>query len=44
MKLLEKFNSTIDDEKLLITNSLFDTGKTLKLSLGKKRHIKVKLV
>jgi tyrosyl-tRNA synthetase len=37
-------NSTIDDEKLLVTNSLFDTGKTLKLSLGKKRHIKVKLV
>ena len=37
-------NSTIDDEKLLITNSLFDVGKTLKLSLGKKRHIKVKLV
>ena len=37
-------NATIDDEKLLVTNSLFDTGKTLKLSLGKKRHIKVKLV
>ena len=37
-------NLTIDDEKLLVTNSLFDTGKTLKLSLGKKRHIKVKLV
>ena len=37
-------NTTIDDEKLLVTNSLFDTGKTLKLSLGKKRHIKVKLV
>ena len=37
-------NSTIDDEKLLITNSLFDSRKTLKLSLGKKRHIKVKLV
>ena len=37
-------NSAIDDEKLLITNSLLDGEKTLKLSLGKKKHIKVKLV
>ena len=37
-------NSSIDDEKLLLTNSLFDSEKSLKLSLGKKRHIKVKLV
>ena len=37
-------NTTIDDEKLLVTNSLFDSEKSLKLSLGKKRHIKVKLV
>ena len=36
-------NSTIDDEKLLITNDLFDSKKTLRLSLGKKRHIKVEL-
>ena len=37
-------NSTIDDEKLLVANNLFDQEKTLRLSLGKKRHIKVKLV
>ena len=37
-------NSTIDDEKLIITNSLFDKAKSFRLSLGKKRHIKVELV
>jgi len=37
-------NSTINDEKLLITNNLLDNEKTLKLSLGKKKHIKVKLI
>ena len=37
-------NSTIEDEKLLITNNFFDKDKSLRLSLGKKRHIKVKLV
>ena len=37
-------NSTITDEKLLITNNLFDKNKSLKLSIGKKRHIKVELV
>ena len=37
-------NSTINDEKLLITNNLLYNEKTLKLSIGKKRHIKVKLV
>ena len=37
-------NSTIEDEKLLVTNNLLDEEKSLKLSLGKKRHIKVKLV
>jgi len=37
-------NSTINDEKLLITNNLLDDEKTLKLSLGKKKHIKVKLI
>ena len=36
-------NATIDDEKLLITNNLFDNNKSFKLSLGKKRHIKVEL-
>jgi tyrosyl-tRNA synthetase len=37
-------NSTIEDEKLLILNNFFEKNKTLKLSLGKKRHIKVELV
>ena len=37
-------NSTIDDEKLIITSSLFDKTKSFRLSLGKKRHIKVELV
>ena len=37
-------NSTIENEKLLVTNNLLDEEKSLKLSLGKKRHIKVKLV
>ena len=37
-------NSTIEDEKLLILNNFFEKNKTLKLSLGKKRHIKVKLI
>ena len=37
-------NSTIDDEKLIITSSLFDKAKSFRLSLGKKRHIKVELV
>ena len=36
-------NSTVNDEKLLITNKLFDNNKSLKLSIGKKRHIKVEL-
>ena len=37
-------NSTIENEKLLITNNFFEKDKSLRLSLGKKRHIKVKLV
>ena len=37
-------NSTIDDEKLIITSGLFDKTKSFRLSLGKKRHIKVELV
>ena len=36
-------NSTIDDEKLLISNKLFDSNKSLKISIGKKRHIKVEI-
>ena len=36
-------NSTIDDEKLIITSSLFDKAKSFRLSLGKKRHVKVEL-
>ena len=36
-------NTTIDDDKFLIKNNLFDKEKTLRLSLGKKRHVKVKL-
>ena len=31
--------TTINDEKFLITNNLFDNEKKLKLSLGKKRHV-----
>ena len=37
-------NSTIDDENLLITKVLFTNDKSFKLSIGKKRHIKVELV
>jgi tyrosyl-tRNA synthetase len=36
-------NVTINDEKFLITNNLFDNEKKLKLSLGKKRHVKIEL-
>ena len=36
-------NAIINDEKFLITNNLFDNEKKLKLSLGKKRHVKVEL-
>jgi len=36
-------NVAINDEKFLITNNLFDNEKKLKLSLGKKRHVKVEL-
>ncbi len=37
-------NLTIEDEKLLISNNFFENDKTLKLSLGKKKHIKVRLI
>ena len=36
-------NATINDDKFLIKNNLFDEEKTLRLSLGKKRHVKVEL-
>ena len=36
-------NATINDDKFLINNNLFDEEKTLRLSLGKKRHVKVEL-
>ena len=40
-----KINNTIvNDNKFLIKNNLFNNEKTLKLSLGKKRHIKVELI
>ena len=35
-------NNVVDDEKFLITKELFDDS-FLKLSLGKKRHVKVNL-
>ena len=35
-------NQTIDDEKLNITKDLFKNN-SIKLSLGKKRHVKVEL-
>ena len=37
-------NSTVDDEKLLITEVLFANDKSFKLSIGKKRHIKIELI
>ena len=36
-------NATINDDKFLIKNNLFDEEKTLRLSLGKNRHVKVEL-
>ena len=35
-------NQIINDEKLIISEKLFE-DKTIKLSLGKKRHIKVEI-
>ena len=37
-------DSTIVNEKLLVTSSLFDKDNLLRLSMGKKRHIKVELI
>ncbi len=40
-----KINSeVINDEKFLIQKNLFDKDSSLKLSIGKKKHIKIKLV
>ena len=36
-------NQVITDEKLIVTKSLFQDN-LIKLSLGKKRHIKVELI
>ena len=36
-------NQTISDEKMLITKTLFKDN-LIKLSLGKKKHIKVELI
>ena len=36
-------NAIVNDNKFLIKKNLFNNEKTLKLSLGKKRHVKVKL-
>ena len=36
-------NTAINNEKLLITRNLFDKDKSFRLSLGKKRHVKVNL-
>ena len=37
-------NAIVNDNKFLIKKNLFNNEKTLKLSLGKKRHVKVKLI
>jgi tyrosyl-tRNA synthetase len=36
-------NAIVNDNKFLIKNNLFNNEKTLKLSLGNKRHVKVEL-
>ena len=36
-------NVIVNDNKFLIKNNLFNNDNTLKLSLGKKRHVKVEL-
>ncbi len=36
-------NSTIENENLIISNNFFENEKSFKLSLGKKRHVNVKL-
>ena len=37
-------NLAVEDEKFLITYNLFDNDKSFKLSLGKKRHVRVELI
>ena len=36
-------NKTVNDEKFLVKKELFDKDKFLKLSIGKKKHLKIKL-
>ena len=36
-------NETVNDEKFLIQKKLFDKDSFLKLSIGKKKHLKIKL-
>ena len=36
-------NKTVIDEKLLIKKDSFDDSGFIKLSIGKKKHIKIKL-
>ena len=37
-------NEAITDDKFLIKENLFDQNKSLKLSIGKKKHLKVILI
>ncbi len=37
-------NLAVEDEKFLITYNLFDNDKSFKLSLGKKRHVRIELI
>ena len=37
-------NEIIDDDRFLIEEKLFKKNKFLKLSIGKKKHIKINLV
>ena len=36
-------NKTVNDEKFLVKKELFDKNNFLKLSIGKKKHLKIKL-
>ena len=36
-------NKTVEDEKYLIKNETFSENNFLKLSIGKKKHIKIQL-
>ncbi len=43
-KAIKISNEIIIDEKFLIKKNLFDNNNSLKLSIGKKKHLKIKLV